>query len=72
LPKEKILGVSMTKPMNDLEKEAAKISRLLKGKTVKIVRRHRVSEIMVEFDDGTRLFVNQDSDGLEFSITGGE
>jgi len=60
----------MTDPITDLENEAARLTDLLKGKAVKIVRRHRPSEIVIEFDDGTRLFVDRISNGLEFSITG--
>lgn len=56
--------------MEDLEDEAAKLTDLLRGKTVKVVRRHRFGEVMIEFDDGTRLFVNNISDGLDFSVTG--
>ena len=56
--------------MSDLENEATKLTDLLKGKVVRTVRRHRFSEVMIEFDDGTRLFVNKTSEGLEFSITG--
>jgi hypothetical protein len=53
----------------DLENEAAKLTELLRGKAVKLVRRHRAKEIMIEFDDGTRLFVDTVSEPLEFSVT---
>jgi hypothetical protein len=56
--------------MSDLENESAKLTELLKGKVVKTVRRHRSSEVMIEFDDGSRLFVDRSSEGLEFSVTG--
>jgi hypothetical protein len=56
--------------MTDLENEAAELTDFLKGKVVKIVRRHRISEIMIEFEDGARLFVNKTSDGLDLSVTG--
>ena len=55
----------------NLEGEAARLSSFLKGKVVKFVKRHRTSELMIEFEDGARLFVNKTSDGLEFSVTGG-
>jgi hypothetical protein len=55
--------------MEDLENEAAKLTELLRGKAVKLVRRHRAKEIMIEFDDGTRLFVHTVSEPLEFSVT---
>jgi hypothetical protein len=44
---------------------------MLKGKIVKVVRRHRVGEVLVEFTDGTRLFVDADGDEIELSITAG-
>ena len=56
--------------MADLEDEGRKLTDLLRGKTAKVVRRHRPGEVVIEFDDGTRLFVNNISDGLEFSVTG--
>ena len=57
--------------MSDLKDEAAKIAALLLGKRVHSVKRHTYGEILIEFDDGTRLFVNSHSN-LEFSITGGQ
>lgn len=58
--------------MADLEDEATKLTGLLRSKIVRAVRRYRLGEVMIEFDDGTRLFVNNISDGLEFSVTGGQ
>jgi hypothetical protein len=57
--------------MTELEREAEKLTQLLKGKTVRIVWRHRPDEIEIEFDgdDRTRLFVNRDPDGLDISVT---
>jgi hypothetical protein len=55
--------------MEDLENEAKKFTDLLQGKSVKVVRRHRAREVVIEFDDGTRLFVDAASDPLEFSVT---
>jgi hypothetical protein len=57
--------------MADLENEAATATKLLEGKSVKVVRRHRANEVMIEFDDGTRLFVDSISDPLDLSVTGG-
>jgi hypothetical protein len=56
--------------MVDLENEAAELTNLLRGKVVEVIRRHRPWEILIEFDDGMRLFVNNIPDGLEFSVTG--
>jgi hypothetical protein len=63
---ENILAAPTRKLMIDLEADAAKLTDVLKGKTVKLVKRHRFSELMIEFEDGARLFVNRNSDGLDF------
>ena len=54
-----------------LEEEAARLSELLIGKPVRRVRRHRRTELAIEFEEGTSLFVNRSDAGLEFSVTGG-
>jgi len=51
-----------------LTEEARRANRLLKGKVVRAVWRHRRGEVAIEFDDGTRLFVNESATGLELSI----
>jgi hypothetical protein len=56
--------------MLDLENEGVRATELLRGRTVSVVRRHREKEILIEFDDGTRLIVDSQS-SLELSITGG-
>lgn len=56
--------------MDDLSLEAEKASRMLAGLTVRVVRRHRPTELLIEFEDGTRLFVDAEG-ALELSITGG-
>ena len=38
------------------EEEAERATELLRGKDVKRVVRHRTCEILVEFDDGSRLY----------------
>jgi hypothetical protein len=59
-------------PKTDLEIEAAKIAGFLVGKYVRRVWRHRSSELVIEFDDGTALYVDWQPDRkLDFSITGG-
>jgi hypothetical protein len=55
--------------MRELEDEATKLADSIRGKTVKVVRRHRPAEVLIEFDDGARLFINAIPDRLEFSIT---
>jgi hypothetical protein len=52
-----------------LAREAKKATKLLLGKSVSRVWRHRPSAIAVEFKDGTRLFVDKNKFGLELSIT---
>lgn len=54
----------------NLNKQAARATKMLKGKVVAKVMRHRAKEICIEFTDGTRLFIDQQSDNLELSITG--
>ncbi|WP_343715388.1 hypothetical protein [Inquilinus sp.] len=54
---------------NDLATEALRATELLAGKTVKLVRRHREGEILIEFTDQTRLFVDSKT-ALEISLTG--
>ena len=47
------------------------MTKMLRGKTVRIVRRHRRQEVMIEFEDETRLYVDwKPEEELEFSITG--
>jgi hypothetical protein len=52
-----------------LKAEGRRASRMLKGKIVKVVRRHRAREVLIEFEDGTRLFVDAKGDQVELSIT---
>lgn len=54
-----------------LKEEAAKATQFLAGKTVALVRRHRSAEVMIEFTDGTRLFVDRSEFGVELSIADG-
>jgi hypothetical protein len=51
----------------DLEHESKRATEMLAGKIVAKVYRHRPKELLIEFTDGTRLFV--DGEGLELSIT---
>ena len=55
---------------NALSKESDRATAFLNGRIVKFVKRHRSNEVLVEFEDGTRLFVNAKSEPLELSITG--
>ena len=49
--------------------EAERATSMLRGKYVKQVWRHRDAEIGIEFEDGSRLFVDAKSNGLDISIT---
>ena len=53
----------------NLKKEARQLTKMLKGRTVDVVWRHRRNEVGIEFTDGTRLFIDQTPDGLDYSIT---
>ena len=57
-------------PAISLEQESERATEMLTGKTVKLVTRYRVAEMLVEFTDGTRFFVDAKNEELELSITG--
>jgi hypothetical protein len=61
-------AASMT---SDLDREGQRLTELLAGKTIKIAKRHRETEIMLEFLDGARLFVNCAQNAMEISVTEG-
>jgi hypothetical protein len=52
-----------------LEEEAKHVAELLAGKVVETVARYRTEEILIQFTDGTRLFVDINGTCLELSIT---
>lgn len=52
-----------------LASEARKLSSLIKGRVVSSVKRFNNSELMLEFNDKTRLYVNARGGNLEFSVT---
>lgn len=55
-----------------LREETRRATRMLLGKVVRRVVRHRKKEVLVEFSDGTRLYVDwQPTEELELSITEG-
>ena len=62
-------AIRVPKTKKDLAAEARRASRMLRGKAVKKVWRHRSAEIGIEFEDGSRLFVDAKSHGLEITIT---
>lgn len=62
----------MSAEESELEIEARRTTEMLRGKVVSVVWRHREGEVGVEFTDGTRLFVEHTSAGVELSITEGK
>jgi hypothetical protein len=57
---------------NQLDAEGPRLTKLLAGKTIKVAKRHRESEVMLEFTDGSRFFVNSGPMKLDISVTGGQ
>jgi hypothetical protein len=55
----------------DLKRDARSATRMLKGKVVHRVWRHREAEIGVQFTGGTQFFVDRSDSGVEISIVGG-
>ena len=53
------------------EEESERLAGLLINKTVKAARRMRASELLIEFDEGLRLYVNAAEGVLELSVTEG-
>ena len=62
----------MAKKVMDLDAEAERATELLKGKVVARVARHPEGEVMVEFTDRARLYVDRSDNGVELSVTGGD
>ncbi|HXH69968.1 MAG TPA: hypothetical protein VNI60_06420 [Pyrinomonadaceae bacterium] len=54
----------------NLPKETQRATKMLKGKTVDSVKNFRKKEVLIEFTDGTRLFVDWQESELEISIEG--
>ncbi len=50
-----------------LEEESARATELLHGKVVRRIIRHRESEVLIEFEDGSRLFADSETP-LELSM----
>jgi hypothetical protein len=51
------------------EEEAEHATESLAGKVIETVSRHRPEEVLIQFTDGTRLFVDINGTSLELSIT---
>ncbi len=59
-------------PQKQLRKVEKRATKLLKGKVVKKILRHRKEEVGIEFEDGTRFFIDwrESENELDLSITG--
>jgi hypothetical protein len=53
----------------DFLDEDLRATELLVGKVVRKVFRHRESELCIEFEDETRIFIDTNGAALEISIT---
>ena len=51
------------------KEEGMLATELLVGKVVKRLIRNRQDEVVIEFDDGSRIFVDIQEDQLDISIT---
>ena len=51
-----------------LDEEAERATGMLLGKVVRRILRHREQEVVIEFEDGSRFFVDCET-SLELSIT---
>ena len=60
-----------TKHSSSDGKISHRLTRLLKGKMVRSVKQLRPSEVLIEFHDGTRFYVDRTDIGFELSITDG-
>ena len=54
----------------DLAAEAERVTAMLKGKTVLRIWQHRPEAMGIEFADGTKLYVERNTDGLDMNIIG--
>ena len=57
----------------NLVEESERATEMLKGKVVALVMRNRAEEVLIEFVDGTRLYIDgsETEAGIELSSTGG-
>jgi hypothetical protein len=55
--------------LEHLDRESAEATNVLAGKVVARIVRHRESEVLIEFTDGSRLFADALGAGLELSVT---
>ena len=58
--------------MRNLKEESIEATKLLAGRKVQAVVRHKSSEVLIQFSDGSRLFIDISNNELELSISGGK
>lgn len=58
-------------PKKQLKKEERRATKLLKGKVIKKVWRNRKEEVVIDFEDETRFFIDwrENRNELDLSIT---
>jgi hypothetical protein len=57
-------------PKKQLIKEEKRATKLLKGGVVKKIRRYRKEEVVIEFEDGIKFYIDWRENELDLSITG--
>jgi hypothetical protein len=57
-------------PKKQLKKEQERATKLLKGKVVEKIWRHRKEEVVIDFEDGTRFSFDWRKNEFDLSITG--
>jgi len=57
-------------PQQQLRNEERRATKLLKGKVINRIYRHRPEEVVIDFEDGTRFSFDWRVSGLDLSITG--
>jgi hypothetical protein len=55
-----------------LEQESVSATEILGGKVLARIVRHLETEVLIEFTDGTRLFIDRTDRGVGLSITATE
>ncbi len=60
----------MREDLTQLEQEARHATSVLTGKTVAAILRPRDKEAIVQFTDGTRLYIDAKVEGVVVSISG--
>jgi len=54
---------------DELKDEEKNLKELLENRIVSNIHRHKKSELVIVFSDGTKLLIDQSDDALELSVT---